>query len=237
MSSPLIARWRRRTLVARRTRRDLGLGGVALRAVQRLTPSWLGQVECFVVLERAALPDPPAEGLAGFRWAGPPDIDRIAALGRPTADLDARLSRGDCVVVAEEGGRVVAQQWYERGRHEEEGIEFPLAHDEIWSYDGLVLESHRGRGIHRRLVRAADPRLAAEGVARVLTAVELVNRPALRSAARGRGRRIGLIVLVRLDGLSLRREEWGGPASWRIYRGRAPVALPPPGARRHRPVG
>ncbi len=131
----------------------------------------------------------------------------------------------------------MAQQWYERGRHEEEGIEFPLAHDEIWSYDGLVLESHRGRGIHRRLVRAADPRLAAEGVARVLTAVELVNRPALRSAARGRGRRIGLDragaagrALAAARGVGRPRLVARLP---RPRAGRAAAA----GRRRHRPVG
>jgi hypothetical protein len=237
MSRSLARRWRRRAQVSRRTYRDLGLGGVALLAVQRLTPSRLGRVECFVVVERAVLPDGPgATAIEGFRWAGEPDVDRIAALGRTAEDIAARLSRGDRVAVVEEDGRVVAQEWYEGGLHEEEGIEFHLDRDEVWAYDGLVAESHRGRGIYRRLARGGDEALAADGVERVITGIEVVNRPALRSAARGTGLRIGSIVLVRLGPVSLRREEWGSKPRWRAYRGRSPVSLPRPADRVRRPL-
>lgn len=237
MSRSRASRWRRRLQVSRRTYRDLGLGGVALLAVQRLTPSRLGRVECFVVVERAVVPDGPGPtAVEGFRWAGEPDVDRIAALGRAPGDLAARFARGDRVTIVEEDGRVVAQQWHEGGRHEEEGVEFLLDGDEVWSYDGLVAESHRGRGIHRRLARGGDEALARDGVARVVTGIELVNRPALRSAARGTGRRIGSIVLVRLGPVSFRREEWGAAPRWRAYRGRSPVSLPRPADRVRRPL-
>jgi hypothetical protein len=92
-----------------------------------------------------------------------------------------------------------------------------------------VPEGDRGRGYARQLLRGASRALAAEGVSRVLLSVDHLNEPSLRATRAGLRVPIGSFWMLRVLGVSVRREAWNGePPRWCVYQGKRPAAIPPP---------
>jgi hypothetical protein len=141
--------------VARQTGRDLGAAGVALLTLSGSRPAGSG---AWSASSSSSVASPRRRG----RWSG------------GSAGPVRRTSRGKTAASSRSSGTRPAST---RRR----ASSFTLEADEAWSYDGLVAESHRGRGIHRRLARAGD-----EGLARGVgppAEVARLPRPLARRAA------------------------------------------------------
>jgi GNAT superfamily N-acetyltransferase len=171
-----------------------------------------------------------------MRWAGPREEDLFASLGEDPEVIRRRRGRGDMAAVVVRGGRLVAHVWCRRGSYDEQGMIVQLGEREAWLYDGFVAPDRRGEGIYPALVRAVSAALAAAGVDRLLSGIDHLNQPSLRSA-RSRGAvAIGSITMVRVLGLSVRREDWFGSVRYHVHRGTAPLVIPPRADSRRRPV-
>jgi hypothetical protein len=78
--------------------------------------------------------------------------------------------------------------------------------------------------------------LASSGVERLLSAIDRLNTASLPSARRRGGRAIGSVAMVRILGVSLRREDWFAEVRYRVHRGRRDLVPPPVETARRRPV-
>ena len=124
-------------------------------------------------------------------------------------------------------GEATGYAWYRAGEYDEQGIIFRLGPREAWGYDAWIAEGARGRGNASRLLRGASRALAAEGVTRVLLGVDNVNEPSLRAACASGRVPIGSFWMLRLFGLSIRREAWeGARPRWSVYRGTREASPP-----------
>ena len=219
-------RWRRRLGTARRLRRTAGVRGVAFLLLQRSAPSPWIHPEWFTVLEHETRASAAGDLDGRVRWGGPGDLPALLAGGRDEATLRARFARGDRVAILDDG-EASGYAWYRTGEYDEQGIIFRLGPGEAWGYDGWIAEDARGRGNARRLLRGASRALGAEGVTRVLLSVNNTNGPSLR-ATRASGRvPIASIWMLRVFGLSVRREAWeGATPRWSVYRGTREATTP-----------
>ena len=170
--------------------------------------------------------DPAGEPDAAVRWATLDDLPGLLAGGRSAPQLRERFARGDRVAVLGDGD-VIGYAWYRAGLYDEQGILFHLGSGEVWGYDGWIAEGARGRGNAPRLLRGASRALAAEGVTRVLLSVDNANEASIRATRAGGRVPIGSIWMLRVLGVSLRREAWiGTRPRWALYRGARSSAPP-----------
>lgn len=219
-------RLRERLGTARRVWCESGARATAFLAVRALRPLGV-HAEWVAVLSRPA--GPAGEVPAGFRWAGPADLDLLAGLGEDRRVLRARLARGDRAAVVIDGGRVIAYAWYRRSGDRGPGLRFAIERAAAWGHDVQVAPSHRGRGVARALLDRASSDLGAEGVARVVSTVDALDRVALRLAARRGARNLGTVLVVGFAGLTARREAWAGRRPrWAFDAGPGLVLVPAP---------
>jgi len=219
-------RWRRRVETARQVRRTVGVRGVAFLLLQRTAPSPWIHPEWFVVLEHATRTAGPDDEAGDLRWGTPADLPELLAGERDDETLRARLARGDRVAILGDG-ELVGYAWYRRGEYDEQGTLFRLGRREVWGYDAWVAERHRGRGHAPRMLRGISRALAGEGITRVLLTVDHLNEPSLRAMRAGGRVPIGSIWMLRVLGISLRREAWDGVRPrWSLYRGARPATIP-----------
>jgi hypothetical protein len=219
-------RWQRRRRTARRVLGEVGAGGVLVLAAQRALPRRLAHIEWFVVQEllpAAARPMPPD---GDVRWATPDDDALLASIGGDVAVSRARRLAGDAAAVCVRDGRLAGHVYLRSGHYDEQGMIVRLRDDERWIYDGVVAPELRGAGIYPRLVRTVSEDLAHRGVLRLLSAIDRLNVPSLRAARRRGGTAIGAVLMVRVLGVSVRREDWHDGVRWRVHRG--PCDLHPP---------
>jgi hypothetical protein len=230
--SPLLGppRWRRRLATARGMSRLAGARGVAYLLLQRAAPSPWVHPEWFVVLEHRTGTVAGAD--AGMRWGTIDDLPRLLAGERDEPVLRERFARGDRVALIPDGD-LVAYAWYRHGVYDENGILFRMPADTVWGYDGWVAEHYRRQGLYTALLRGVSRSLAEEGIHRVLLGIDHLNEPSLRAARAGGRVPIGSIWMLRVLGVSLRREAWAGERPrWCLYRGAREVALPELGTTR-----
>jgi hypothetical protein len=230
------SRWRKRARTALATRRELGMRGVAFVVAQRLMRAPHFHVEWFVVLEQPPSTPRPMDPDGDVRWARPDEVELLASLGRDPDEVRRRLARGDQAAVLVRDGALVGHMWCRRQTYDEQGMLIQLRPPEAWIYDGVVDERFRGARIYPSIYRAAAEALAASGTDRLLSGIDYVNGPSLRSARARGARAIGSIFMVRVLGLSLRREDWYRFVRWRLYLHRAPMAIPPRESTQPRPV-
>lgn len=194
------------------------------------------RLEWFLVLECSTALRRPKVGIdRHHRWLGLPDTELLSSLGKEENALRKRLEQGDRVAALVDGPELVAYLWLRTGLVDEDGVLFVLGPDEAWLYDAEVAGNHRGAGRYRTLFGSAMAELAAEGVARVLLAVDHLNQPSVRAHVAGGAEPIGSVLAVTVAGHCLRREHWGRRARWRLYRGAAATGLPPLGRPQPRP--
>lgn len=230
------SRWTKRARTAATTRRDLGVRGVAFIVAQRLLRPPVGHVEWFVVLEHPPSEPRPMGDDGEIRWARPDEVDLLTSLGRDAAKVRGRLAQGDRAAILVRNGALIGHLWCRWAIYDEQGMLILLRPSETWVYDGEIEPGHRGARLYPRIFTAAAGALAATGTDRMLSGIDYVNGASLRSARARGSMAIGSIFMVRLLGLSLRREDWFGSVRWRLYMHRAPMSIPPSDAARRRPV-
>lgn len=222
---------RRIYVKAQRIRSDVGLAGVLVRTLQRL-PDQLLHTQWYAVLEshprpadrRAAIPE-----VETLRWAGPEDAAALATLTRSESVIRERLARGDMAILTEVGDRIVAHVFFRQGEYDESNIQFTIADDERWVYDGYVAEDMRGRRTHPRLVQCGVDRLGDRGLVRAVSTIDHLNRSSLRASAARGARQIGSVLSLEVAGVTLSSVRWVGERRrWRLHR--APRRVSPPGS-------
>jgi RimJ/RimL family protein N-acetyltransferase len=221
-----LPRWRRRLATASSVTRRLGPRGVAFLLLERAAPSPWMHTEWFVVTQAELRGDPFDAPVEGLRWGSAEDLPEMLRFGRDEALLRERLAHGDRVAIRVKD-RLVAYAWFRGGEYDEQGIVFRLAPGELWGYDVWVDEEHRSRGYGPRLLRATSRALAAEGFTRLLGTIDHLNEASLRASRWAGYAPVGSIWLLRVLGVSVRREAWEGRRPrWSVYRGAAPIAVP-----------
>ncbi|HTI32075.1 MAG TPA: GNAT family N-acetyltransferase [Miltoncostaea sp.] len=215
---------------------EVGAGGVLVLAVQRALPRRLVHIEWFVVQELLAAVARPMPSDGDIRWATPDDDALLASIGGDVAVSRGRRLAGDAAAVCIRDGRLAGHVYLRSGRYDEQGMIVRIRDDERWIYDGVVAPDMRGAGIYPRLVRTVSEDLAARGVVRLLSAIDRLNIPSLRSARRRGGMAIGTVLMVRVLGVSIRREDWFGRVRWRVHRGPRDLHTPSVEVARRRPL-
>jgi hypothetical protein len=214
----------------------VGPRGLLVLGAERLLPRWLVHVEWFVVMELLTTTPRrmPADG--DVRWATAGDDDLLASLGGEPGEVRRRRASGDAAAVCVRDGRAAGRVHVRAGVYDEQGMVVRLRDDERWLYDGVVAPEKRGAGVYPHLVRTVAEDLAASGVGRLLSAIDRLNAASLRSARRRGGVAIGSVAMVRILGVSLRREDWHGEVRHLAHRGRRDLVPPSARAARRRPV-
>lgn len=217
-------RWR----TARRLRRDIGLRGVAYVTACSVLPARLVQLEWFVAVERRfSDPGPLPEGVT-IRWDEPSDLGLLSSLDLTAQEVERRRGLGDRALICQGGdGRLIGYAWYRRGEWDERGIQFVLGDHEAWCYDLRVAPTREGRRMLGHFGAYSSVAFADEGVTCLLAGIDVANRGVLRSTLRRGSRALGSVAMVRVGGLSLRREDWNGHRPrWRVCRGCRAVRRP-----------
>jgi RimJ/RimL family protein N-acetyltransferase len=131
------------------------------------------------------------------------------------------------------GDRIVAHAWY-RGRSEpNRALRFEVEPGAVWGYDLVVAPECRGRRLAARVLDWAEAALADEGARRIVSTIDVYNVPSLRVAARRGATRLGTVLVVRVAGLTVRREAWARRRPrWSVDRGAGVVPVPRAGGAR-----
>jgi hypothetical protein len=206
-------------------RRD-GLGAVAYRAAFLGVQKIGCHLEWFKLFETTA-GDHEGDGTLAWAWieGTPEQIRQLCGLREDPELYRHRFDQGYRCAVIYDGParhRMIAMLWFvDCDSWNEDGVDIPLAVNDIWAFDGVVAHDQRGQRLHSRLFLAALHRLIEEaGVGRVLSSVDVVNASSLRSAERRGARMLDRIFMLRVG-------PWALVRSRRERRfGRAPITLP-----------
>lgn len=166
-----------------------GWGAAALRgldrAVARLTGSYFARV-----FTLSCVPGDAADsGEFEFRWLSVAEIEAARGAGVEIDDAslaEARRGFSRCwgALYAD---RLAGYAWYTTEDVPPShclGAAIELPESMAYHYKGYTLPDYRGRGLYPRLLAAGAGRLHAEGIRRVLLAVERSNRASLQSCRR-----------------------------------------------------
>lgn len=142
----------------------------------------------------AGLEDP--EWLSGFK---PSNL--LSRLKR-SALQNERLMMGDRVLMFKQNGMLSAYVWFRTNSFKEvaDGITYALSPKTVWLYDARVDTAYRGKGMYRRLLKAAARDLTKFGYSRIVLAVDNLNRNAVRGHLAADAIIVGRVLLVRVFG-------------------------------------
>jgi len=144
-----------------------------------------------------------------FRWASEKDIylmdeehyDYDEKSKQYTKD---RLAKGDRCILALHNGRIIGYLWVMGGHMELVPYKLILLpKNKAYTYKEFVLKEYRGKRIHAAMYAYIVDMLKKEGKRFVISAVDIDNKPALKSKSRDRGKYeiIGTLVHIRFFGL------------------------------------
>jgi GNAT superfamily N-acetyltransferase len=174
-------------------------------------------------LELQGPPQPsrrPPEPLT-LRQAGEGDLDLLVRCFDKRETYQRRFASGEICLVAVEDGAVVGYEWFSTKGHlveERYGYPFEIPGGALYSYDAFTSESHRDRGIWRRIMAEAGAVMTREGKERILAHVEYGNPGSYAAHLRVGFRPIERYLFVSILGLRLVRRTWVAPPSGRENR-------------------
>ncbi len=150
-----------------------------------------------------------------LRWAGPEDIEKMAATGDPAASVRKQLEEGARLAVVERGGRIVAYFWCRAGAVDYyDWLRFQLSPTDAWNTYAWVAPELRGQGTHARIRDFAYAGYVRGGCTRSLSVIDALNRNSIRAAAKVRALPVGHIRFVRVLGLTLVRFDRSVRVGW-----------------------
>ncbi|NQV20895.1 MAG: hypothetical protein HQ511_05700 [Rhodospirillales bacterium] len=181
-----------------------GLARTLQRALQRLVPNWVFDINRLEVCETdlsewwGAAPAPEWR----YRWATPEDTDLLLSRGLSPAEIERFFAHGARGTVLERDGELIANNWVVPNHWTAFGwIDFALAPTELYGASSFVAPAYRGHRIHHQTRSFAYGTLAAQGYTRVLTLIETLNRSSLRASAHKPRRSLGTLSYIRFLGL------------------------------------
>ncbi len=171
-------------------------------------------------------------------WAGLEDPDWLSGFKPSTllfrlkrsALQSERLMMGDRVLMCKQDGMLSAYVWFRTGSFKEvaDGITYALSPKTVWLYDARVDTASRGKGIYRRLLRAAARDLTNFGYFRIVFTVDNLNRNAVRGHLSAGATIIGRVLLVRVFGRGVCIAKTHKASEFRLAYGgpKSPIELP-----------
>ena len=154
------------------------------------------RLHAFRVLSRPLMPLEAASG-GGLRFALLGEAELAPYCGDPALELPAAsasrsFARGDLCAAAFDGEQLVGYAWFAFGATpESDGVWVQVASGACYTYRHFVRPSHRGRGIARALLRAADAATEARARNRCVTLIHTHNRASVRASERAGSRGAG----------------------------------------------
>lgn len=159
-------------------------------------------------LELKGPPEPsrrPPEPLT-VREAGAGDLDLLVRCFDKRGTFQRRFDAGETCLAAVEDGAVVGYEWFStkpRLVEERYGYPFDVPGDALYSYDAYTSESHRDRGVWRRIMNEAGAVMARKGKERIVAHVEYGNPGSYAAHLRVGFRPIERYLFVSLLGIRL----------------------------------
>jgi GNAT superfamily N-acetyltransferase len=175
-----------------------------------------------VYFRRLELPGPPEPSRRTpepitLRRADEGDLELLVRCFDKRETFQRRFASGETCLAALEDGAIVGYEWFSTKPHlveERYGYPFDVPGDAVYSYDAYTAESHRDRGIWRRIMSEAVARMAREGRGRILAHVEYGNPGSYAAHLRVGFRPIERYIL----GIRFLRRTWVAPPSGRENR-------------------
>lgn len=134
----------------------------------------------------------------------------------PSKLIDTALARGDRCYGIFDGDKLASYGWYTSTGPNQFNDELEITFDPGWvyMYHGFTLPEYRGQKLHAVGMSRALEAITDEGYAGLISCVDAVNRPSLRSCARMGYRIFGSVTVWRW--LAADRSGLGPLASYRI---------------------
>lgn len=195
-----------------------GVGFLALRAIDRALAATTGSYFARVFLLTAPPTEPALPEGFESRWL---TLDELRAARRADVEVDDRsLAEAEsgfarCLGVFA-GDQLAAYGWFTEDDVPPThclGAAIELPPGVAYHYKGFTAQGYRGLGLYPALLADAAARLAAEGIPRLVLAVERSNRASLQSCRRAGCRELGRLRI------------WGHEAKWAIAAPRQAAAL------------
>ena len=200
--------WNHLRSVGQRVHRKVGESGWAYTtqlALQRVVPGWLFDVSAVWLCERPLDENVPAVVDDDFRLAAAAEVGELVAQGALREKLAPGVSDSSVIVwVLQRGSDVVGSFLMKEGSYRPfHFLHLELADDEVVGDEVFVVPEGRGQGLGPHMNRLVAHHYRQQGKRRVVSVVDVLNRNALRMDQKVGYRRLGLVVLVRLGGLTL----------------------------------
>lgn len=150
-----------------------------------------------------------------FRWAGPEDIDKVAATGEPVASVRKLFEEGARLAVVERGGKIVSYFWIQDSVVDlDDWLRIELSPADAWNIYAWVAPELRGQGMHARIRDFAYAGFVRTGCTRSLSIIDALNRNSIRAAAKVGALPIGHIRFIRVLGFTLARFDRSIRVGW-----------------------
>jgi len=144
-----------------------------------------------------------------FRLASKKDID---SMDEEHYDYDEdskqyakdRLAKGDRCILALHNGRIIGYLWVMKDHLELALYKLLLLpKNKAYTYKGFVLKEYRGKRIHAAMYACIVDMLKKEGKRFVISAVDINNKPALKTKLKNRAdyKTIGTLIHIKFFGL------------------------------------
>lgn len=214
----IINKVRATVAAARRSFKNAGVLRTAQRAVQRVIPTRIFEVNQVVVIdtflkttldERQGAPLNPD---FQYRWATGQDLDLLTCGGHTRAEVQEYFAGGGRAVITTSGDEMVGYYWAIPERWDSYGwLRFTMAAKEFWGGHNFVAPAFRGKKIAGETRDFAYGQLLSEGYERAAGSVQVLNRSSLRVWSGPANRVLGRIFYIRLVDLIIYRigGTWG----------------------------
>ncbi len=188
---------------SRRKVSDTGVFYSIQNFLWRIVPSWLFDINIWIVTATDHSAFKPSATPPGIRWANERDISGLTACGVDRTALVDGLARGDKYAVYEREDRILGYAIYETNTHDQENwLRFRFGTHDFFGARIWVAPEFRGQGIAPQVIRFARAYFLQKDRCRSLGIINGLNKSSRRACAKTGIVESGRILYLRLLGLT-----------------------------------
>lgn len=182
---------------------DIGLFYSIQTFFWRIVPSWLFDINVWIVTTTDQRAFNPGATDPGIRWANERDIEDLVACGIDREALVHGLARGVKYAVCERDDRIICYAIYETGTHDQESwLRFRFDARDYFGARIWVSPAYRGQGIAPKVIRFARAYFLNKNHLRSLGIINGLNKSSRRACAKSGVTENGRILYLRLLGIT-----------------------------------
>lgn len=182
---------------------DIGLFYTIQTFFWRIVPSWLFDINVWVVTATDHHAFKSGETDPGIRWANERDIGELEACGIDRAALVDGLARGVKYAVCERDTKIICYAIYETDTHDQENwLRFRFGAHDFFGARIWVAPEFRGQGIAPQVIRFARAHFLKTDRSRSLGIINGLNKSSRRACAKTGIAETGRILYLRLLGIT-----------------------------------